>query len=114
MIDTDVTQIDLSKLDPKALDALVVAATLAQISQNLNGEEIILHLDNGQYYGLTEVGTHVWQIIQEPKTVEEIKKSVLKIYDVTEEVFEKDLVQLLQDLLEHELIEISNGALAST
>jgi Coenzyme PQQ synthesis protein D (PqqD) len=112
MIDTDFVQTDLSQLDKKALGALVVAATPAQISQNLNGEEVILHLDHGQYYGLTEVGTHVWQMIQEPKTVTEIKQNILKIYDVSDEVCEKDLLQLLQDLLDHELIEINNGGLA--
>jgi hypothetical protein len=112
MIDTDFVQTDLSQLDKKALGALVVAATPAQISQNLNGEEVILHLDHGQYYGLTEVGTHVWQFIQEPKTVAEIKQSILKTYDVSAEACEKDLLQLLQDLLNEELIEINNGALA--
>lgn len=112
MIDTDSVQTDLSKMSQAELGALVIAATSAQISQNLNGEEVILHLDHGQYYGLTEVGTHVWQLIQEPKSIDEIKKSILKTYEVSEEVCAKDLLQLLQDLLEHELIEINNGALA--
>ena len=112
MIDTEVVTTDLTQLSHAELGALVVAATPAQISQNLNGEEVILHLDHGQYYGLTEVGTHVWRMIQEPQTVEEIKKSILKTYDVSEEACEKDLLQLLQDLLTEELIEINNGALA--
>ena len=88
----------------KVIGSLVIEATQSQISQNLKGEEVILHLESGQYYELNKVGTLVWNMIQEPRTVSAIKQTIIEKYDLTEEVCEKDVLKFLQDLQENDLI----------
>ena len=54
------------------LDSVVVA-TKDQVSCDLKGEAVILNFKNGVYYGLNTVGARIWQALQEPKRVAELR-----------------------------------------
>lgn len=54
-------------LDGKVLESSVVVAVGEQISSNLGGEAVILNLKTGVYHGLNQVGTQIWNLIQQPQ-----------------------------------------------
>lgn len=86
----------------------VVTATPGQISSDLAGEAVILDLTSGVYYGLNEVGAKIWNLIQQPQTIQAIQHSLLQEYDVDPEVCTQDLLQLLQELQAAGLVNISH------
>ncbi len=86
----------------------VVAVTQGQISSDLAGESVILDLTSGVYYGLNEVGAKIWQLIQQPCTIQAIQHSLLQEYDVDPQICTQDLLQLLQELQAAGLINISH------
>ena len=51
-----------------------VIVSRAQISCKLAEESVILHLEEGMYYGLNSVGARIWELLQEPRTVREIQQ----------------------------------------
>jgi hypothetical protein len=59
-----------------------VKQTERQVSCNLNGEVVILNLENTRYFGLDKVGAFIWEGLSEPQTVGELCKAVLDRYDV--------------------------------
>jgi len=77
-----------------------------QQTADLVGELAILNLKTGKYYGLDEVGTRIWALLKENRTVLEIRDAILEEYTVEPARCELDLVRLLDDLKEHELVEI--------
>jgi hypothetical protein len=85
-----------------------VVAIKDQISADLAGEIAILNVKSGIYYGLNPVGASVWKLIQEPKTVSQVRDALLKEYDVQAERCEKDLLNLLERLEEEKLVELRN------
>ncbi len=87
----------------------LVLATKEQVSADLSGEAAILNLKTGIYYGLNEVGASIWKLIQEPRTVREVKDAIVQEYEVDPDQCEKDLLALLNELLFRELIEIKPG-----
>ena len=93
------------------VDSSVVAAG-DQVSSDLGGEVAILHLKAGTYYGLDAVGARVWSLIQEPRTVREVRDVLVSEYEVALDRCESDLVTLLQRLADEGLIEVRNGTLA--
>ena len=93
------------------LDSLVMAAP-NQVSSDLAGEAVILHLGQGVYYGLDEVGARVWSLIQQPRTPAQIRDAILDEYDVTSEQCERDVLKLLADLASSELIEVRSAGAA--
>ena len=80
-----------------------------QVSTNLDGEIVILDANSGQYYGLDEVGGTIWNLIQEPKTVIEVRDAILTEYEVETEQCEQDLFALFKDLATRGLIELKSG-----
>ena len=88
-------------------DSTVVAAK-DQVSSDLGGEVAILDLKAGVYYGLDAVGARIWSLIQEPRTVNEIREILLEEYEVEPERCERDLLVLLQRLATEGLIEVED------
>ncbi len=83
-----------------------IVAKKGHLATDLGNETVIFNVQYEKYYGLNDVGTRVWSLIQEPRTVSEIVKIVTQEYDVEPERFERDLTKLLQDLESANLIEI--------
>jgi hypothetical protein len=90
-----------------SIDSVVTAAP-EQVSCDLAGEAAILNLKSGVYFGLNPIGARIWELIQEPKGAKEIVEALLQEYDVERERCEADVMQLLQDLSEHGLIEVKD------
>ena len=88
-------------------ESVVVAAT-EQIASDLAGQEIILNLKSGVYYGLNSVGTRIWNLLQQPRSVREIRDALVARYDVDRERAENDLIALLQKLIDAGLVQVKN------
>jgi hypothetical protein len=85
-----------------------VVAAKDQVSSDLGGEVAILDLKAGVYYGLDAVGARIWSLIQEPRTVNEIRDILLQEYEVEPERCERDLLVLLQRLADERIIEVED------
>jgi hypothetical protein len=93
-------------MQTKFLRDSIVKVAGEQVSCDLAGEAVILSLKTGEYFGLNEVGTRVWNFIQEPKTVAAVLDTVLKEYDVALDQLERDIFVLLEQMVNKNLIEI--------
>ena len=76
------------------------------MSCEVNGETVILHFDSGNYFGLNDVGTLVWKMIQQPRSVSEVRDAILSEYEVDADQCERELLDLLGELRERGLIEV--------
>jgi hypothetical protein len=85
-------------------DAMSVTAKDVMIV-DLSGEAVILNKENWVYYGLNGMGYRVWNLIQEPKRIEEINNILLREYDVDSEVCEKDLRAFICEMESQGLVE---------
>lgn len=92
----------------KAASRTVIVATRDQVSGEVSGEVVILNLKNGIYYSLNDVGTYVWKLIQEPRTVADIVDRLLEVYDVEADRCQEDLQALLQKLAAEGLIDVTD------
>lgn len=81
-----------------------VVASEQQVSSDLGGEAVILSLADGTYYGLDAVGARVWELLQRPSTVAELRDAVLREYEVEEEQCTRDLLVLLEQMMNAHLI----------
>ncbi|TYL38892.1 PqqD family protein [Natronococcus pandeyae] len=86
-----------------------VRAVRDHVSTELEGEQVILQLETGTYYGVDGIGPFVWERLQEPITIDELCRSVVVEYDVDRRRVETDLEALLVDLEKARLIERTDG-----
>ena len=90
----------------------IVVVSGDQVSSDLAGEVVMLSLKDGAYYGLDEVGARIWNLIQQPRSVNAVRDAILEEYDVAPECCERDLLALLGDLESAGLIEVRHAASA--
>ena len=90
----------------------IVVATSEQVSCPLGEESAILNLKNSMYYGMNPVGTRIWTLLKEPRSVEQLRDTLLNEYDVDAALCERDLLDLLGKMKSEGLIEVRSGAAA--
>ncbi len=80
------------------------------LSQEVNGETVLLDLEGESYFGLNEVGTRIWQLISAEQTVVEVLDSLSDEYDASREQLENDVGELLAKLADAGLVKrIASG-----
>lgn len=82
----------------------IVTASDRQVSSDLAGEQVILNLENGVYYGLDPVGNDVWSLLDRPVAVSTIVDELMETYEVERPRLESDVLALLKDMNEHGLL----------
>jgi hypothetical protein len=88
----------------------VVVAAKEQVSCALGDESAILSLKNSVYYGMDTVGTRIWNLLQQPRSVREVCDAMLDEYDVDRDRMERDLLALLAEMRGEGLIEVVGAA----
>ena len=71
----------------------------------IDGEAVILNLDNGYYYSLNEVGTRIWESIDKQKSLSEILSLLKEECQASEKQLKNDLMELVKDLEKEKLVE---------
>jgi Coenzyme PQQ synthesis protein D (PqqD) len=97
-------------MDSVISDPSVVVATKEHFSCPLGNDVIILDLRAGLYFSVNDVGALVWQLIQEPRTVGQVRDAVLDSFDVDPQTCERDVRALIQDLVSRNLVEVRDAA----
>lgn len=87
-------------------DTSIIVADKDLLCCNLSEGAVILDLKSGVYYGLDDVGTYIWGLIQEPRVMTDICAAVLAEYAVEPERCRSDLRQLLAEMIDRNLIEV--------
>lgn len=91
-----------------------ICAIPEQLSSDMNGEAVILDLQSGGYYGLNEVGSFIWQFVQERKTIGEVRTAVLNEFEVAPDICDRDLTQLIKELESKHLITVVHEKVAKS
>jgi Coenzyme PQQ synthesis protein D (PqqD) len=76
----------------------ILVASKENVSCSLGEEAAILDMRSGKYYGLDPIGARVWKLLDQPKSVEELRAAILEEYKVEPAECENDLLLLLETL----------------
>jgi hypothetical protein len=67
-------------------------------------EMVIMSTDNEQYYTLDEVGSRIWQLLDEEVSVDGLCSRLLSEYDVDDEVCRAEVTEFLNKMSGMDLI----------
>ena len=93
-------------MDESIRASSIVVVAKEQVSCPLGEESAILNLKNSVYYGLDPVGARVWALLQRPRSVGELRDTLLSEYEVEAGRCEQDLLSLLESMRSEGLIEV--------
>jgi hypothetical protein len=62
-----------------------IARSESFVFNEIEGEIVMMNIETGAYASLNETGKSIWELLETPKTFEELIESLMEEYDVTEE-----------------------------
>ncbi len=74
---------------------------------DIDGEIVMLSIENSEYYGMDKIGSRIWELIENPVSVNELIDKLLEEYDVTRDQCTYDTTGFLEQLAEKKLISIT-------
>jgi len=72
--------------------------------QSVAGKQVLLDLDDGQYYALDEVSGRIWDLCDGTNSVAAVVDAVCRDYDAPAETVEEDVVAFLGEMVEEKLV----------
>lgn len=87
-----------------------VVVSRDQVSTNLSGEEVILAVSAGVYYGLNPVGARLWAMVQEPRALADVADAIASEYAIDRAQVLSDVLILAAELLDAGLIEVRTAS----
>lgn len=74
------------------------------IAADMDGEKVMMSIADGKYYGINQVGSRIWELLESPASVEEICRKITDEFEVEESQCRSDLNKFLEDLLANDIV----------
>jgi hypothetical protein len=87
----------------------VVKINQELIASEVDGEILMVSLEDGKYYNLNYTGSRIWKLLQQPCKVSELIHMLQEEYEVAEEVCRQDVLQLLAEMEREKLVRLSGA-----
>jgi hypothetical protein len=69
------------------------------LSGRLQDELVMMDIDKGKYFALNPVATRIWDLLENPLTVEELCGCLIEEYDVSYDQCKEEVVELLAEMV---------------
>jgi hypothetical protein len=90
----------------------IARVTSGTLCREVQGETVLLQLESGEYFGLDEVATRIWQLIVEKGDLAEVEAAMQAEYEADAAVLAADLNRVLGELAGKRLIAIDTVPVA--
>ncbi|EDM25713.1 hypothetical protein LNTAR_13227 [Lentisphaera araneosa HTCC2155] len=70
------------------------------ISSKIDDEVVMMSIEEGKYFGLDPIGSIIWELLDEPQSLEQILPILMQEFDVTEAQCEKDCMTFILDMID--------------
>jgi Coenzyme PQQ synthesis protein D (PqqD) len=77
-----------------------------QVGASIDGEMVLMSVDQGRYFNLNPVGTAIWALLQQPIKVTDLCASLQQDHTVDPTICERDVLAFLGKLQTHGLISV--------
>lgn len=74
------------------------------VASDMDGETVMMSIDNGEYFGLDPVGSRIWTLIENQIRIDKLIEQLLEEFDVTKEQCELDTLEFLNQLQDKNLL----------
>lgn len=79
------------------------------VETEVDNEVVLMNLDNGQFYSLSDTGRSVWQALVDPMSLTAVVDRLTSEYDVPPERCRTEVKFLFDDLIERKFIASSGS-----
>lgn len=86
-------------------DDLIVQSEGFLVS-DMDGEKVMLSIENGKYYNLGQIGGRIWELVSSPVTIAGMVEQLVSEYEIEPEVCEQQVQIFLKQLTAEGLVQV--------
>ncbi|WP_092439641.1 lasso peptide biosynthesis PqqD family chaperone [Williamwhitmania taraxaci] len=86
----------------------VIQRNSGLVSSNLDGETVMMSIEDGDYFGLDPVGSRIWELIENPISIANLIAALMVEFEVSKSDCESDTLEFLNQLNEKRLLIIES------
>ncbi|MBF0546408.1 MAG: PqqD family protein [Candidatus Riflebacteria bacterium] len=92
----------------------ITMATTISRSDNIvvglvDKDMMVANIENGKYCQLNETGNLIWELLESPKTVDELCNLLIKDFRVSKENCQNDIISFLKEMVDRKIVLICPG-----
>lgn len=73
---------------------------------DMDGEKVMLSIENGKYYNLGLIGGRIWEMASSPVTIAGMVEQLVTEYEIEPEVCEQQVQTFLKQLIAEGLVQV--------
>ncbi|PIW44712.1 MAG: PqqD family protein [Zetaproteobacteria bacterium CG12_big_fil_rev_8_21_14_0_65_54_13] len=77
------------------------------VHSDMDGETVMMSVNEGSYYGLNGVGSQIWELLEQEMSVDAICTELLGHFDVEEKQCCSEVLAFLEEMSTSNVIEIA-------
>lgn len=84
---------------PPVSSPVLITRNPNQVAAEIDGDLVMMNIGQGEYYGITGVGSRIWELLATPATVADIVRVICTEYDVEEAQCQADTQAFVEELI---------------
>lgn len=85
----------------------VISRSEDYLSNEIDGEIVMMNIETGAYVSLNPTGKSIWDLLNEPTSIDVIINSLIEEYNISKEACENDIKPFIQKLIDQKIININ-------
>jgi len=94
------------KQEKKINSGDIIARNKDHVSAELDGELVLMSIENGKYYGMSAIARQIWELIEQPIAFKDLCRILNDEYDANKDQIKQETIDYLTDLKGEKLIKI--------
>jgi Coenzyme PQQ synthesis protein D (PqqD) len=96
--------------DPTINLDTIITQGAGLVSSQIDGEIVMMSVGNEQYYGLDAVGSRIWELIAQPRSVSSVCETLRSEFQVDRDTCQRDVLNFMERLYAEKIIRIVAAA----
>ncbi len=77
------------------------------IATEMDGDTVMMSIDRGEYFGIGGVGSRVWELLERPRSLTDIVRTICDEFEVDETTCRADIERFIGELQGHGLASVA-------
>lgn len=87
-------------------DSALVVQAVGLVAVDMDGETVMMQIENGKYYSLDPIGGRIWELLASPTHIDRLVEILTSEYEVEREQCKEDTLEFINYLYQEGLIQI--------
>ena len=87
-------------------DSTILKRKSEILSSDMDGETVMMSVENSEYYSLSPIGTRIWEIVEQEISYKDLISKLMSEYKVDADTCKSDTEEFINELINKGLVDL--------